>query len=63
MRDEWKNFMEKLHTLNVEQAILACTDLNVLPLHTSDIKIVDATLVLAAATVAKYISLKEHSRT
>ena len=64
MKDEacshWNELLNDLAGHNVKQAVIACTDLNVvLPYSDSDIAFIDSTDSLAKAVVNKYLSEKQ----
>ena len=51
----WKELLNDLKNSQVEQAVVACTDINaVLPFSKVDITFADSTEALAKATVKKY---------
>ena len=52
----WNEFLSDLKNSQVEQAVIACTDLNaVLPLSKTNVVFIDSTESLAKATVNKYL--------
>ncbi len=59
MNGQWQKILDYLQEQRTEQIVLACTDLNVLPIHSSKITIVDATRILAETTVIKYVALRK----
>ncbi|MFM2483800.1 aspartate/glutamate racemase family protein [Celerinatantimonas yamalensis] len=56
----WDQLITHLQALGVNQAVIACTDINaVLPYCKTDIAFVDSTECLAQATVRQYLKLRE----